>query len=78
MPKIIGNTTATPTPVSDWAQTDPMKADYIKNKPNLDAYLFAIDYDSELAFDTTEIVFDSASSTTAVLGQAILGQLRLA
>ena len=31
--EIIGNTTATPTPQSDWNQTDPTKADYIKNKP---------------------------------------------
>ena len=33
MARIIGNTTATPTPVSDWDQTDQKKADYIKNKP---------------------------------------------
>ena len=33
MSKIIGNTTATPNPRSDWAQTDSTKADYIKNKP---------------------------------------------
>ncbi len=31
--KIIGNTTATPNPQPDWNQTDPLKADYIKNKP---------------------------------------------
>lgn len=35
MTKIIGNTTTTPTPRSDWAQTDATKADFIKNKPNL-------------------------------------------
>lgn len=33
MAKIIGNTTATSVPVADWAQIDPKKADYIKNKP---------------------------------------------
>ena len=33
MAKIIGNTTATPMAVPDWNQTDPTKADYIKNKP---------------------------------------------
>lgn len=33
MAKIIGNTTATPMAVPDWAQTDETKADYIKNKP---------------------------------------------
>ena len=31
--KIIGNTTATPMTIPDWNQTDPKKADYIKNKP---------------------------------------------
>ena len=35
MAKIIGNTTATPNPNPDWNQTDPTKADYIKNKPDL-------------------------------------------
>lgn len=35
MARIIGNTTATPTPVSDWLQTDASKADYIKNKPSI-------------------------------------------
>lgn len=33
--EIIGNTTATPNPQPDWAQTDGTKADYIKNKPTL-------------------------------------------
>lgn len=31
--KIRGNTVGTTMPRSDWAQTDPIKADYIKNKP---------------------------------------------
>ena len=35
MREIIGNTTATPMPRSDWSQTDASKADYIKNKPNI-------------------------------------------
>ena len=35
MPKIIGNTTATPNPRPDWNQTDKTKADYIKNKPEI-------------------------------------------
>ncbi len=33
MAKIIGGTTSTPTPRSDWAQTNPNRADYIMNKP---------------------------------------------
>ena len=32
---IKGNTVGTTMPRSDWAQTDPKKADYIKNKPDL-------------------------------------------
>ena len=31
--KIRGNTAGTTTPRSDWSQTDPNKADFIKNKP---------------------------------------------
>ena len=30
---IVGNTTATPTPRTDWNQTDENKADFLKNKP---------------------------------------------
>ena len=37
MSKIIGNTTTTPIPRSDWLQTDKKKADYIRNKPELGA-----------------------------------------
>ena len=33
--KIKGNTVGTTMPRSDWAQTDPKKADYIKNKPSV-------------------------------------------
>ena len=33
--KIIGNTTATPNPCPDWAQTDSAKADFIRNKPKV-------------------------------------------
>ena len=35
MAKIIGNTTATTTPIPDWRQNDATKADYIKNKPTV-------------------------------------------
>lgn len=35
MAKIIGGVTTTPMRVPDWNQTDPKKADYIKNKPNV-------------------------------------------
>lgn len=33
--KIQGNTVGTPMPVADWNQTNPRKADYIKNKPDV-------------------------------------------
>lgn len=35
MNKIVGNPTTTPMIPSDWNQTDETKADYIKNKPNI-------------------------------------------
>lgn len=38
MAKIIGNTVGVPNPQTDWNQTDSTKADYIKNKPNMDLY----------------------------------------
>lgn len=43
----------------------------------LETYILNIDYETLLAFDTSEIV-TSATSTTSVLGQAILGQMVLA
>ena len=43
----------------------------------LEQYILNIDYDTILAFDTSEIVFGNIS-TTSILGQAILGQLILA
>ena len=42
---------------------------------NINAQL-TIDYNAMLAFDTTEIVF--GTNTSAILGQAILGQMVLA
>ena len=35
MAKIIGNIVGLPSPRSDWNQNDEMKADFIKNKPDL-------------------------------------------
>lgn len=43
----------------------------------LEQHILNIDYNTILAFDTSEIVFGN-TSTTSVLGQAILGQLILA
>lgn len=42
----------------------------------LDTYLLDLDY-SKLAFDVSEIVFESLPPTTAVLGRAIIGKLIL-
>lgn len=49
--------------------------DYVDSQ--LDTYILNIDYDTLLAFDTSEIVIGT-TSTTSVLGQAILGQMVLA
>ena len=45
MAKIIGNTTATPNPRPDWAQTDETKADFIKNKPIIPEEVYVGDGD---------------------------------
>ena len=88
--KIIGITVGTQLPKPNFDQTDPTKGDYIKNKPDfdglkaqttelsasVDSYLLNIDYDAILAFDTSEVVF--GSTTSPILGQAILGQMILA
>ena len=42
MSKVIGNTTAMPNPRPDWNQTDETKADYIKNKPLIDGFTYAV------------------------------------
>lgn len=47
---------------------------------DIEPYIFNIDYDTLLAFDTSEIVFDysSSTSTSSILGEAILGKMILA
>ena len=42
----------------------------------INSYILNIDYDAILAFDTSEVIF--GTNTTSVLGQAILGQMILA
>ncbi len=50
--KIIGNTTTTPVPRSNWSQTDKTKADFIRNKPTLGAVSEKDTIDKvDLAFD---------------------------
>ena len=43
----------------------------------LETYILNIDYNAFLAFDTSEVIIGT-TSTTSVLGQAILGQMVLA
>lgn len=49
MAKIMGGTTATPMRVPDWEQTNPLRADYIKNKPNMADYATTEYVDNALA-----------------------------
>ena len=66
--EIIGNTTATPNPRSDWAQTDPTKADFIKNKPSLDEFATKNDVAEEIEDNiptkTSELENDSGFITS--------------
>lgn len=65
-----GGTTARPFLVADLEEA-------IASIPIDDPNNIIIDYDL-LAFDTSEIVVGKSSSTSSVLGQAILGQMVLA
>ena len=61
MREIIGNTTSTPNPRPDWNQTDETKADYIKNKPDIEKLIGGgsggnITVDSELSSTSTNPV----------------------
>ena len=42
MAKIVGNIVGLPNPQPDWNQTDPKKADYIKNKPTNGGLKFSV------------------------------------
>lgn len=62
MREIIGNITATPVPRSDWAQNDPTKSDYIKNKITKLSEL-----DNDLILDTTQIVHGDTMTLLSTL-----------
>ena len=74
--KIVGIPVGTPTPRADWAQTDPKKADFIKNKPDAEiqaAQKAAEDAataasNAQTAADTAQTAADNAN-TAAVNAQ---------
>lgn len=63
MSKIIGNTTTTPVPRSDWQQSDRTKADFIRNKPvlgtiaekDISEFYTAIEVDEKVAEMSTSV-----------------------
>lgn len=57
MGKILGNIAATPTPRSDWAQTDANKIDFILNKPTN-----VSDFENDAGYATEESVNEAISS----------------
>lgn len=59
--EIIGNTTATPNPRPDWLQTDETKADYIKNKPDIEERINAI---KTLPYTYTDFSFGGIASAS--------------
>ena len=60
MSKIIGSTTTTPVPRSNWEQTDKKKADYIRNKPTLGAI------SEKNVVDKSDLATDIQSSLEAI------------
>jgi hypothetical protein len=64
--EIIGNTTATPNPRSDWEQTDETKADYIKNKPTLGSVSFLNEISRENLSESVQESLDKADNALLV------------
>ena len=61
MGKILGNIAATPTPRSDWAQTDANKIDFILNKPtNVSDFENDAGYVTDMALVELETRIDEA------------------
>ena len=60
--KIQGNTVGTTMPRSDWAQTDPKKADYIKNKPDIQAMQTAINNAATAASNAATAASNAATA----------------
>jgi hypothetical protein len=73
MAKIIGNTTATPNPQSDWNQTDETKADYIKNKPDVQSFSNALKGEASGA----TVSFNDVSPVTHEISVKVTGATKL-
>lgn len=58
MPKIIGGTAASNMLIPDWNQTNPKRADYIKNKPNI--YVPPLDIDPVFENNSWETIAEVA------------------
>ena len=87
MARIIGNTTATPTPVSDWNQTDENKADYIKNKPSIPSnisdltndvgYISVVDVElsnSSVNPVQNKVVYDAIENLAGLIGESSVAE----
>ena len=61
MAKIIGSTTATTIPRSDWNQVDENKADYILNKPDVALVSDITNLQSELDTKASQTDFNNAT-----------------
>ena len=66
MAKIIGNTTTTPMAIPDWNQSDPTKADYIKNKPEKTTVIDENSTDEQ--YVTAKAVYDYISDGSINIG----------
>ena len=64
--KIIGNTTATPTPRSNWTQQDETKADFILNKPENLTYIDETDNET-----VTGVEIVGVSESVLYIAQAL-------
>ena len=68
MAKIIGNTTMTPVPRSDWNQVDETKADFILNKPDVATKSYVEDQISKIPTPDVSGQIEAHSANTSAHG----------
>ena len=71
--KIMGAVAGLPTPAADWAQTDPERADFIHNKPDVEAIRFLAAEGKTLAEEALPRAGGTVTGDIAMGGNRVTG-----
>ena len=71
--KIMGAVAGLPTPAADWAQTDPERADFIHNKPDVEAIRFLAAEGKALAEEALPRAGGTVTGDIAMGGNRVTG-----